>query len=161
MLRGKRETRAGNTPNIGSTIVECELVNKNFEVVNLNHFNDKPLCIYTFPTVEIKKCLENLKRLNEFAKKHRDINFVCLSLDIPFTLNRVVTGYKLENIHCLSDFRTREFGVAFGLLILDGILAGMLADSCMLINTDKKITYLQNLAHLERDLNWQEIEGVF
>lgn len=159
MLRGKKENRAGKTLSIGSKAIDCALVNKNFEVIHLNQFFDKPMCIYTFPTIEIKKNRDNLKRLNIMAEKNCNIHFICVSLDIPFTLNRVITSYKLEHIRCLSDFRTREFGFAYGTLILDGLLAGMLADSFLLLSKDNTVNYIQHLEYLERDLNWQDIES--
>ena len=158
MLRGKQEVRAGQTLSVGSMAPDCELVDTYFQVKSLSDFNDKPVVLYTFPSIETKKCLESLKRLNKFAKTYSHIHFIAISLDIPFTLNRVIQGYKLTNIHSFSDCRTREVGFSYGHLILDGLLTGMLADSCMIMNQKRSICYVQNLEHLERDLDWQSIE---
>ena len=106
MLRGKQEVRAGQTLSVGSMAPDCELVDTYFQVKSLSDFNDKPVVLYTFPSIETKKCLESLKRLNKFAKTYSHIHFIAISLDIPFTLNRVIQGYKLRRIQERSAIRS-------------------------------------------------------
>lgn len=159
MLRGKKTTKAGQQLILGDNAPPCQLVDIDFKVLSLNDFNKIPKLIYTYPTIETDKCFNNLKRLKAFTQIFKNHQFIAVSVDLPFTLKRVSTAYGLNDIMCLSDFRTREFGLTYGVLILDGLLAGMLADSVILLDSDNKVSYIQSLQQLENDLDWQEIKS--
>ena len=50
---------------------------------------------------------------------------------------------QYNNVDLLSDFRNREFGEQYGLTILDGPLAGLLARAVIIVDANQRVTYTE------------------
>ena len=49
--------------------------------------------------------------------------------------------HGVENVDSVSDFRTGDFGRAYGMRIADGPLAGLLARSVIVIDADGRVIH--------------------
>ena len=65
-----------------------------------------------------------------------------MSKDLPFALGRFCGAEGIENVVVGSGFRS-DFGEAYGVTMVDGPLAGLLARSVVVIDTDGTVLYTQ------------------
>jgi thiol peroxidase len=64
-------------------------------------------------------------------------------MDLPFALKRFCGAEGLADVVTASDFRDGNFGQAYGVRIVDGPLAGLLARSIVVVGTDGKVLHGQ------------------
>ncbi len=62
----------------------------------------------------------------------------------------------IDNIKVCSDFRNRDFGNAYGVLLPDGPLAGFLARVIFVVGKDGKVSYKQVVPEITQEPNYEE-----
>ena len=56
-----------------------------------------------------------------------------------------------QAVHCVSDFKARTFGKAYGLEMADGPLATLLARSVSVIDKDGKVVYQELVPEIAQE----------
>ena len=72
-----------------------------------------------------------------------DTVVVAVSKDLPFAQSRFCTTEGIANVVPASDFRAAGFAGAYGVLMADGPLAGLLARAVVVIDKAGKVVYTQ------------------
>ena len=62
-------------------------------------------------------------------------------MDLPFAMSRFCTTEGLENVVPASAFRSPEFGKEYGLTMVDGPIAGLLARAVLIIDENRNVIY--------------------
>ena len=83
---------------------------------------------------------------------------VCVSMDLPFALERVCGGENLNNIIPVSVFRS-TFGQDFGVTILDGAFQGLLSRSVVVINTSGTVIYTEQVPEIGQEPDYESAIG--
>ena len=83
---------------------------------------------------------------------------VCVSMDLPFALERVCGGENLNNIIPVSVFRS-TFGQDFGVTILDGAFQGLLSRSVVVINTCGTVIYTEQVPEIGQEPDYESAIG--
>lgn len=154
-LRGCKMHTCGELPTTGSIMPDFTVCNTELAPVSLQDFKNHPLIIHTFPSLDTQVCYECTLEIEQEAKRSCHVKSLAISMDLPFALKRIIHHEKLEQTLFLSDFRTREFSVKTGLLIEDGILAGLLTRSLIILDKHHRIIHQQLITQLEQqpDIN--------
>jgi thioredoxin-dependent peroxiredoxin len=79
-----------------------------------------------------------------------------VSMDLPFAQKRFCGSEGIENIQTLSDFRGSSFGRAYGVLIKDTPLAGLLARALFVVDPAGTIRYSQIVPEIAQEPNYDE-----
>lgn len=145
----------GELPQIGSEAPNFVATRADLSTCALNDFKNKAVLINVYPSIDTKVCFDSVKKFQETAINHHDIAIICISMDLPFALNRVVSGENLKAITFLSDFRNREFGDLFGLTVADGPLAGLLARAIIVLDVNHRVVYHELVADVSNPPNYQ------
>lgn len=95
--------------------------------------------IHVYVSVDTDACIETCDQLSQL--NDGQYNVLAVSMDLPFALARLEQQNRFPNTRLLSDFRTREFGEAYNLTIIDGPLAGLLARNVIVIDKNHHIIY--------------------
>ena len=69
------------------------------------------------PSLDTPVCDAQIKRFNEEAANLEDVAVYCVSCDLPFAQGRWCGAAGVENVTTLSDYKDRNFGIAWGTLI--------------------------------------------
>lgn len=96
------------------------------------------------------------KKCNEFAKKHPTCTFLTVSADLPFAQGKFCEKEQVENVVTLSMMRDKEFGKAYGLLIVDGPLEGVLARSVIVADREGKVIYSELVPEITQEPNYEK-----
>ena len=111
--------------------------------------------IDVYPSIETEICFESVKKFQEIAIDNPKIAVLCVSMDLPFTLRRLEQGENFQRVVLLSDFRNREFGDLFGLTIINGPLAGLLARAVIILDRSHHVIYHELVPDISSRPNYQ------
>lgn len=93
------------------------------------------------PSLDTSVCsLESQKFNRRLAEIPGDTQAAVVSMDLPFAQARWCTAQGDVKLQMLSDYRDRNFGVNYGLLIRE---LGLLARAVIVIAKDGTISYVQ------------------
>ena len=68
---------------------------------------------------------------------------VAVSMDLPFAQGRFCTTEGIENVKPVSLFRSKDFAGNYGLMMVDGPLAGLTARAVIIVDENGKVIYAQ------------------
>ena len=148
---------AGNEVNVGDKAPEVTVVNCNPMLQDEKIGGEgKVQLVVAVPSLDTGVCDAETRRFNEEATKLDGVEVVTVSMDLPFAAARWCGAAGVDNIKVCSDFRNKDFGNAYGVLLADGPLAGVLARVIFVIGKDGKVTYKQVVPEITQEPNYEE-----
>lgn len=142
-LKGNPIHTTGDLPAVGGTAPAFTLTGTDLGEVKLSDFAGKQVVLNIFPSIDTGTCQASVRRFNEEAGKRPDVVVLCVSNDLPFAQKRFCGAEGLDHVKMGSGFRNPEFAQAYGNLLTDGPLKGLLARSVVVIGADGKVAYTQ------------------
>lgn len=142
-LKGNPITTSGELPAVGSKAPDFTLVKTDLGAVSLADFAGKTVVLNIFPSVDTGVCAASVRRFNAELEKAGDVVVLCASADLPFAHGRFCGAEGLERVVSVSDLRDKGFGERYGVTIVDGPLAGLLARSVVVVDGSGTVTYTQ------------------
>jgi thioredoxin-dependent peroxiredoxin len=130
----------GELPAVGSPAPAFELVGNEFETVTLPTGTRTILNI--FPSIATGVCSGSVRKFNELAAGLENATVVCVSNDLPFALASFCGAEGSENVTTASGFRS-SFGDDYGVRMIDGKWAGLLARSIVVVDESGNVIYNQ------------------
>lgn len=153
-LKGNQIETAGNLPESGSIAPAFTLVKTDLSEVSLIDFSGKNLVLNIFPSIDTGTCAMSVRTFNEKAANLENTSVLCVSMDLPFALNRFCGAEGIENVIAASGFRS-SFGKDYGLTFTSGPLKGLYSRCVVIINAQSQVVYTQQVAEIvdEPDYN--------
>jgi thiol peroxidase len=105
------------------------------------------------PSLDTGICDAQTRRFNEEAANLSGVKVFTISMDLPFAQGRFCTTAGIENLTCLSDHRSAEFGEKYGVLIKELRLH---ARTIFVIGKDDTIKYIQRVPEVAQEPNFDE-----
>lgn len=146
---------ADGFPKVGDKAPDFTLTKTDLSTVTLADYKGKTVLFNVYPSIDTVVCFESVKRFNETLSRDENSIIVCVSMDLPFALKRIGDAEQYKNVDLLSDFRNREFGDHYGLTILDGPLAGLLARAVIVIDPNQRVTYAELVNDITHSANYE------
>ena len=138
-LRGNAINTVGELPAVGSPAPQFTLTGTDLGEVSSEQFRGKPLLLNIFPSVDTPVCATSVRVFNERAQAG-GMTVLCVSNDLPFAQKRFCGAEGIENVTTASAFRD-SFGEDYGITIVDGPMAGLLARAVVVIGADGNVAY--------------------
>ncbi len=157
-LKGNPIHTSGELPALNSKALDFTLVDKDLKDVRLVDFSGKKKVITTVPSLDTGTCSLMTKHFSELAKKHTNTVFITVSADLPFAQKRFCSAEGVDNIVTLSMMRNKDFGNTYGLLVVDGPLAGILARSVIILDEHNKVLYTELVSEVTTEPNYSAVE---
>ena len=148
-LRGTPINTVGDLPAVGSPAPAFSLTGSDLGTVNKDQFSGKPVVLNIFPSIDTPVCATSVRKFNEQASA-RGLTVVCVSKDLPFALSRFCAAEGIENVSSASAFRD-SFGEDYGLTIVDGPMAGLLARAVVVVGADGKVAYTELVPEIAQE----------
>lgn len=95
--------------------------------------------IYSVPSLDTPVCTLQTKQIESAAKHRTDINFVIVSHDTPFALNRFCVNNDIANVLTLSDSRRKDFAQDNGLYMAE---FDLMARAVLIIDPNLNVIYI-------------------
>lgn len=106
--------------------------------------------IQTVPSLDTPVCTFQTKQLEAAAKRFTDTQFITISNDTPFALQRFCSANSIDNLITLSDARSREFWEKNNFFLPE---YGLLTRSIMIVDENLEILYIEYAEEVTSELN--------
>lgn len=129
-------------------------VSKNLlEYVSLKDYAGKIKLISVVPSLDTGVCDAQTRRFNEEAAGlGDDVVILTISADLPFAQARWCGAAGVDRVITLSDYKSRSFGEAYGVLIKEFQLD---MRSIFVVDTNDTITYVEYLGEMTEHPNYE------
>ena len=116
----------------------------------------KRVVLNIFPSIDTPPCSASVRRFNTEIGGYENAVVLCISRDLPFAHNRFCEAEGIENAITLSEMRNRDFGEKYGLSILDGPMAGLLARAVVVLDESGKIIYSELVSEIASEPDYEK-----
>jgi thiol peroxidase len=147
----------GQLPELNSEAPPIHLVDSRLKNRNWKNYADQACVIYSVASIETETCANTTKKLDQIAGDMPDYQFLTVSADLPFAQRRFAEDNNLRHVKLLSTFRDHTFGSRYGLEMENGGLAGLLTRSIMIVDTEKKIRYIELVKNISDEPDYQTL----
>jgi thiol peroxidase len=153
-FKGNPLHTAGDLPKVGSTLGAFKLTKTDLSEISNADFAGKKVIFNIFPSIDTPTCATSVRKFNEKAASLPNTVVLCVSADLPFAQKRFCGAEGINNVVSASVFRHPEFGKTFGLTLVDGPVAGLLARSVIVVDQNGKVTHVELVNELSQEPNY-------
>ncbi len=146
----------GTLPRIGDKAHCYNLVRPDLAELNCTDFQGKRVVLNVFPSLDTPVCAASVRRFNQEAANLENTVVLCVSMDLPFAAGRFCTAESIDGVIAASAFRSPTFGQKFGLQIVDGPLAGLLARAVIILDQQRNVIYSDLVEEITNEPNYDE-----
>jgi thiol peroxidase len=144
-LKGNEIHTQGELPAIGTKFVAEGLVAKDLSEVSTAAYQGKKLILNIFPSIDTGTCAMSVRTFNEKASQMENTQVLCISVDLPFAMNRFCGAEGIENVTTLSAFRSSAFDF---LKMIDGPLKGLTSRVVIALDENGVVTHTEQVADI-------------
>ncbi len=141
-LKGNSVNTIGELPAVGSKSPGWDLVGTGLAQLTQADSEGKRVVLNIFPSVDTGICAASVRKFNELAAGLDNTSVVNVSKDLPFAQARFCGAEGIENVAVGSAFRS-QFGDDFGVTMVDGPMAGLLARAVIVLDADGSVIHSQ------------------
>lgn len=141
-FKGTPVHTVGELPAVGSPAPTATLTGSDLSEIAPGDLAGSKVVYNIFPSLDTGVCAMSVRRFNELAADLEGTKVVCVSKDLPFAQARFCGAEGIENVEVASAFRS-DFGDTFGVTMLDGPLATLLARAVVVTDADGTVTYTE------------------
>ncbi|NOZ95983.1 MAG: thiol peroxidase [Acidobacteria bacterium] len=142
-LKGSEAHTNGELPAVGAKAPDFELVAGDLSEKSLADFAGKRKILNIVPSLDTPVCAASARHFNEDASSLENTVVLVISADLPFAQSRFCTTEGLDNVVPLSMMRNRNFAKDYGVLLVDGPLAGICARAVVVLDENDTVIYTQ------------------
>ncbi len=140
----------GDLPAVGAKLPEFSVLAADLSEISSADFAGKNLVLNIFPSVDTSVCATSVRTFNKQAAGLENTVVLCISNDLPFAIGRFCAAEGITS----SAFRS-SFGEDFGVKLVDGPLAGLLARSVVVVNPDGEVVYTELVPETTNEPNYE------
>ena len=121
----------GMMPQKGEMAPDFTAVAGDLSDLSLGSLKGKRVILNIFPSLDTSVCATSVRKFNVKAAH------------LPFAQGRFCTTEGIENVKPVSLFRSKDFAGNYGLMMVDGPLAGLTARAVIIVDENGKVIYAQ------------------
>ena len=142
---------SGSFPAKGTAAPDFQLVKNDLTTLALHTLRGKRVLLNIFPSLDTGVCALSVRKFNRLAASLPDTAVLAVSKDLPFAQTRFCAIEGIENVIALSDFRPSSFDDDYGVRMLDGPLAGLLARAVIVIDRNGSVAYTELVPEITQE----------
>jgi thiol peroxidase len=150
-LQGNPVQLSGDLPAVGATAPDFSLTAGDLSDVSLAKYAGKKKLLNIVPSLDTGVCAASTKKFNETMAGRDDAVALVISADLPFASGRFCGAEGITNVINLFMMRSRNFAKDYGVLIVDGPLAGITARAVVVLDADNKVVYTQLVPEITQE----------
>lgn len=154
-FKGNPMTLVGPALAVGQPAPAFTLTAKDLSAATLETVTDggtRAALLIVVPSLDTGVCSLESKTFNgRVAEAGANVAAFVVSMDLPFAQGRWCGAEGVADVGMLSDYRTHEFGEAYGLRIKE---LGLLARSVVVIGKDKSVAYVEIIPEVTNEPNY-------
>lgn len=151
---------SGELPKVGAKAPDFLLTKTDLSDITLKDVAGKKVVLNIFPSVDTSVCSASVRRFNAEISKFPNTIVLCVSLDLPFAHSRFCEAEGLKNVVPVSELRNREFGNNYGIRMVEGPLAGLLARAVVVLDEKGKVIFSKLVSELKNEPDYESVLDV-
>ena len=153
-FKGNTVNTNGELPKKGTQAPGINLVDAGLNDVTLANYKGKKKVLNIVPSLDTGICATSAKTFDEAAPGSKDTVFLTISADLPFAQGRFCKAENVNNVITLSMMRSRNFAKDYGVLMVDGPLAGICARAVVVLDANDKVIYTELVPEIAQEPNY-------
>lgn len=145
----------GDLPTTGSHAPDVSLVNTELQNVTFGNWMGKRKILNIFVSIDTEVCAKSVVEFDRHASEAEDIVLLMVSYDLPFAHKRFLEANELKNVVGLSAIRHAGFGENYGVLIVEGPLAGMFSRAVVVVDENNTVVYQEHIEDITREPDYR------
>ena len=154
-LRGSEVHTNGELPAVGSDAPLFTLTGSDLSSVSASDFKGKKVILNISPSLDTGVCAAAARQFNKMASEGLGATVILVTKDLPFAQKRFCEAEGLENVITASDYKNSDFADAYGALIIDGPMEGLLSRAIVIVNEDGDVVYTEQVAETVDEPNYE------
>jgi thiol peroxidase len=155
-LKGNVINTVGELPQAGDVAPDFKLTKNDLSDVTLQEYRGKKVVLNIFPSLDTAVCAMSVRKFNAEAENLSNTVVLCISRDLPFAQARFCGAEGLENVITLSEMRDGDFSQHYGVRIIDGPMAGLMARAVVILNEGGVVKYTELVPEITQEPNYEE-----
>ncbi|MGD9781249.1 MAG: thiol peroxidase [Kiritimatiellia bacterium] len=143
LIRGQPAHTFAQLPAVGGVAPDFRLADQDFKDWTLADFAGKKKVLNIVPSLDTSVCRLSAKKFNEDVARRTDVVVLTISADLPFAQARFCSTLQAPNGKFLSTFRSPEFGMDYGTLIVEHALMGLQARAVIVLDETDVVKHVQ------------------
>lgn len=153
-FKGNPVQLSGHLPEVNSTAPNASLTDTQLSDFTLADLKGTNVILNIFPSVDTGVCAASVREFNKRAASLDNTKVICVSKDLPFAHKRFCGAEGIENVVSASEFKNNNFSEAYGIEMKDGPLAGLMARSVVVINTEGQVVHTEMVDDITHEPNY-------
>ncbi|MGB5335384.1 MAG: thiol peroxidase [Woeseiaceae bacterium] len=145
---------SGDLPAVGSRAPDVSLVNTSLQNVSLANWMGMRKIMNIFVSIDTSVCAESVVKFERYAGDRDDLALLMISYDLPFAHQRFQKEHGLERVVGLSAIRHAGFGENYGVMIIDGPLAGMYSRAVVVLDENNTVVHSEMIEDITTEPNY-------
>ena len=148
-LHGNPVNTVGELPAPGASAPSFDLVADDLSAMTNSDLTGR-VVLNIFPSIDTGVCAASVRKFNELAAGMDNTTVLNVSKDLPFAQARFCGAEGIENAKVGSAFRS-SFGEDFGVTMTDGPMAGLLARSVVIVDSDGTVVHTELVPEIAQE----------
>ncbi|MEJ2189932.1 MAG: thiol peroxidase [Acidobacteriota bacterium] len=154
-LKGNPIHTNGELPAVGSQAPAFRLTGGDLADVGLDAYAGKRKVMNIVPSLDTAVCAASARYFNEAAARLDNTVVLVISADLPFAQGRFCSTEGLEDVVPLSMMRDRAFAEDYGVLQVDGPMAGICARAVVIVDESDRVLYTQLVDEISTEPDYE------
>jgi thiol peroxidase len=156
-LKGNPIHTNDQLPTEGKSAPDFKLTKTDLSDVSLKDFKGKRILLNIFPSLDTDVCAASVRKFNAQAGDLDNTVVVSVSKDLPFAHNRFCSTEGLDNVVSTTQLRSDStFAKDYGIEIVDGPMAGLMARSVVVVDEDGTVKYTELVPEIAQEPDYQK-----
>ena len=155
-LKGNKIHTNGDIPKTGDKAPDFKLTKTDLSDVSLDNFKGQKVVLNIFPSLDTEVCANSVRKFNAEASDLNNTVVVSVSKDLPFAHSRFCSNEGLDNVVSTCEMRPDStFAKDYGLQIVDGPMAGLMARTVIILNEEGKVIYTEQVPEIAQEPDYK------
>jgi thiol peroxidase len=154
-FQGNEIHTSGELPATGAQAPDFHLVDGELNDRRLADYAGRKKLLNIVPSLDTGVCATSTKKFNEAAASRDNVVMLVISADLPFAQGRFCGAEGVDKVIPLSMMRSRNFAKDYGVLMVDGPLAGITARAVVVLDENDKVVYTQLVPEIAQEPDYE------
>ena len=151
LIQGSPAHTFDRLPAVGERAPGLQLADPEFKDRTLDDFPGKQKILNIVPSLDTPVCQRSARKFNEAIAERSDVVVLTISADLPFAQGRFCASFQAPNGMFLSTFRSPEFGMDYGTLIVEHALMGLQARAVIVLDGRDIVKHRELVSELTQE----------
>ena len=156
-LKGNVVNTNSDLPAVGSKAPAFSLTAGDLSAATLETFAGKKKVLNIVPSLDTPVCAASARHFNQDVAAMDNTVVLVISADLPFAQGRFCSTEGLEDVVPLSLMNSRNFAEDYGVLLVDGPLAGICARAVVIVDETDTVIYSQLVPEITEEPDYAAV----